>query len=59
MIVEKYNDLRDVTNNMVVDLNNLDVKLKARAMSFLAGLTCKNGKLVKIAKDKFLVFLEV
>ena len=58
MIVEKYSDLRDVTDNMVVDLNNLDWKQKARAISFLAGLTCKKGKLVKIAKDKFLIIIE-
>ena len=58
MIVEKYSDLRDVSNNMVVDLSALDIKLRARAISFLAGLTCKNGKLLKIAKDKFWIILE-
>lgn len=58
MVVEKFSDLVNVTNNMLVDLSALDIKLRSRAISFLAGLTFKNGKLLKIARDKFLVFIE-
>ena len=57
MIIEKYNDLKNVEDNVIVDLTKLDSNLYIRALDFLTGLTCKNGELVKIEKQKFLVKL--
>ena len=55
MIIEKYEDLKNVEDNMVVDLTKLSPMLALRAIDFLAGLTCKNGSLTKLESGKFLV----
>lgn len=57
MIIEKYNDLKNVKDGVIVDLTKLDLHLYVRALDFLAGLTSKNGKLVKLERQKFLVKL--
>lgn len=55
MIIEKYEDLKNVEDNMVVDLTKLSPMLALRAIDFLAGLTSKNGSLKKVSSGKFLV----
>ena len=57
MIIEKYSDLEKIEDNMIVDLTKLSLKLKERALDFLAGLTSKHGSLKKIECDKYLVRL--
>ena len=58
MIIEKYSDLKNVEDNEIVDLTKLNSNLYIRALDFLIGLTCKNGELVKLEKQKFLVKLK-
>ena len=55
MIIEKYEDLKNVEDNMVVDLTKLSSKLALRAIDFLLGLTSKSGSLKKLERGKFLV----
>lgn len=55
MIIEKYDDLKKIEDNMVVDLTKLAPMHALRAIDFLAGLTCKGGSLTKIESGKFLV----
>lgn len=55
MIIEKYGDLRNIKDNMIVDLSKLNLKTKTRVIDFLAGLTFKNGSLKKLESNKFLV----
>lgn len=55
MIIEKYSDLEKVEDGMIVDLSKLSIKLSLRALDFLLGLTCKNGSLKKIERNKYLV----
>ena len=55
MIIEKYEDLKKVEDNMVVDLTKLIPIHALRAIDFLAGLTSKGGSLTKIESGKFLV----
>lgn len=57
MIVEKYNDLVNVQDNMVVDLSRLNPKQFMMAIGFLSGLTCRMGSLKKISRNKYLVKL--
>lgn len=57
MVIKNYSDLERVEDNMLVDLSNMEAQKFKMAINFLAGLTSKNGKLIKIAKDKFLFFL--
>ena len=55
MKVKKISDLAKVKHNMVVDLDNLDLKKQLRVISFLCGLTYQRGGLTKIARHKYLV----
>jgi len=55
MMLKKYEDLKNVEDNMIVDLTELDLEIAKRAIDFLAGLTCKNGSLIKLAKNRYLV----
>lgn len=57
MKVKKISDLAKVKHNMVVDLDNLDLKKQLRVISFLCGLTYQRGGLTKIARHKYLVRL--
>ena len=55
MIVKEYSDLKNVEDNMVVDLTKLSPMLALRAIDFLSGLTFKGGSLKKVERGKFLV----
>lgn len=55
MIIEKYEDLKNVEDNMVVDLTKLSPMLALRAIDFLSGLTSRGGNLKKVERGKFLV----
>ncbi len=55
MKIKSYSDLEKVEDNMLVDLTELEPRLIARAIYFLAGLTCKNGSLTKISCHQYLV----
>lgn len=59
MKIKNYSDLRNVSDDMVVDLSELSSKQFIRAIDFLAGLTYETGSLTKLEKNKFLVKLEV
>lgn len=58
MEIKKYSDLASITDNTIVDLGKLSSKDRLRVIDFLAGLTFKNGSLIKIECNKFLVKLE-
>lgn len=55
MIIKKYEDLKNVKDNMIVDLSELSPKQAMRAIDFLAGLASKNGSLTKVGNGKFLI----
>lgn len=57
MIIEKYSDLKKVKNNVIIDLSKLNSNLYIRALDFLAGLTFRNGRIIKLEKQKFLIKL--
>lgn len=55
MIIRTFEELKEVEDNMIVDLTELNPINVLRAIDFLAGLTCKGGELKKIERGKFLV----
>ena len=57
MKIEKFRDLLKVKNKMVVDLSNMEIKERLKAICFLSGLTYQRGRLTKIACGQFLVKL--
>lgn len=54
MIISKYEDLKNIKDNMIIDISKLSMKLKIRVIDYLAGYT-KDGSLTKINKDKYLL----
>ena len=57
MKIEKFGDLLRVKNKIVVDLSNMEIKERLKAICFLSGLTYRRGRLTKIACGQFLVKL--
>ncbi|MBR1377270.1 MAG: hypothetical protein IJ565_05645 [Bacilli bacterium] len=58
MIVSKYENLKNIKDNMLIDISKLSVKLRIRVIDYLAGYT-KDGSLTKIDKNKYLVRKEI
>ena len=58
MKIKKYGDLKNIKNNMVVDISKLRINQMQMAIGFLAGLTLRKGSLTKVGCYKYLVKME-
>ena len=55
MKIKNYSDLKNVGDEMIIDLSELKSKQFIKAINFLAGLTFKKGSLTKLENNKYLV----